>query len=215
MRREIVESNRSISISISIVILVPPAFAANIRAKVQKSIMDLNAEAILRQPYVRGPADCWVDSFMVFLEDKDDVCLSAPCDFSDGGECQSGEIHKCNSEAIPLMLHFHYCPPSPVDLTEDLLKKHIADFTNSTTYSRFRSHIITDDSGMIIASRSWLYHKGVEETDDQVIAMDSLVKFCDEWTGLSPKPWPDSWIYLYVYQFKVRSIIFSINFCSV
>ena len=53
------------------------------------------------------------------------------------------------------------------------------------------------------------------KTTDQVKAMDLVNDFCDEWDGLTKKPWPNSWIYLYVFQFKIIAMELIMNFVLV
>jgi len=133
--------------------------------------MDLNLAAANVES-TDGPSqpDAWIDNFMSFLEAKSDVCTTPPCDFSDG-----------------------------VDLSEDQMKTHIATFIVDDANKRFAQDLVLEN-GMITASRSWLYHVDIETTNEQVEAMQKLTDFCETWQGLTLKPFPSSWIYIYVYQ---------------
>ena len=115
------------------------------------------------------------------------MCTSAPCDYSSNG----------------------------VDLTDTEFQTHLAAFLASSDNKRFAGQIVLSDAGLVTNSRSWVFHTGVVKTTDQVKAMDLVNDFCDEWDGLAKKPWPNSWIYLYVFQFKIIAMELIMNFVLV
>ncbi len=157
------------------------------KADVQVDILDLNNRAVEALDHTQGEIVCWLDYFLAYLPSTD-LC-STTCDFSSTG----------------------YDFPD-----EEAFLSYLNTFLSLEDYKSLSLDVALDDDGKVASSRSWMFHHDIGSVKNQIKAMDEMVDFIDENKDqFSSDPFADSWIYVYVYQYKVLPRELTQNFILV